>query len=94
MSRLRVTVPKRFIHVEKVDGFGTEPSLKVIPSGMLSTRTILWRKFSGASTGEIVAQGCQASRGSVTPDKLVLPARVTTGSSIAASITAGITAEG
>lgn len=52
MSRLCVTVPKRFIHVEKVDGFGTEPSLKVIPSGMLSTRTILWRKFGSTSTGD------------------------------------------
>lgn len=48
MSRLRVTVPKRFIHVEKVEGLGAELPAKVIPSGMLSTRTILRRKFGGA----------------------------------------------
>lgn len=94
MSRLWVTVPKRFIHVEKVDGFSTEPSLKFIPSGMLSTSTILWQKFGSAGTGETVVPGCRGSRGSVTPHKLILPARVTAGSGIAASITAGITTVG
>ena len=96
MSRLRVTVPRRFIHVEKVDGFSTEPSPNVIPSGMLSTRMILWQKFGGAGSGEIVAPGCQASQGSIThpPHKLALPARVTAGSGISTGITAGITTEG